>query len=83
MRKRFPDYFRSHEDDDDPSKNSSDPAEDETPRRASKPSTPVAPATRSTPPNRVKLKASQVALARKLGITPEQYAKQVAMLERN
>jgi hypothetical protein len=61
----------------------SDPAEDEPPRRASKPSTPVAPATRSTPPNRVKLKASQVALARKLGITPEQYAKQVAMLERN
>lgn len=83
MRKRFPDYFRSHEDDDDPSQNSSDPAEDEPPRRASKPSTPVAPATRSTPPNRVKLKASQVALARKLGITPEQYAKQVALLERN
>lgn len=83
MRKRFPEYFRSHEDDDDPSQNSSDPAEDESPRRASKPSTPVAPATRSTPPNRVKLKASQVALARKLGITPEQYAKQVALLERN
>ena len=83
MRKRFPDYFRSHEDDDVPSQNSSDPAEDESPRRASKPSTPVAPATRSTPPNRVKLKASQVALARKLGITPEQYAKQVALLERN
>ena len=83
MRKRFPDFFRSHEDDDDPSQNSSDPAEDETPRRASKPSTPVAPASRSTPPNRVKLKASQVALARKLGITPEQYAKQVALLGRN
>ena len=83
MRKRFPDYVRSHEDDDDPSQNSSDPAEDETPRRASKPSTPVAPASRSTPPNRVKLKASQVALARKLGITPEQYAKQVALLGRN
>ena len=82
MRKRFPEFFRSHEDDDDPSINSSDPAEDESPRRASKPSTPVAPATRSTPPNRVKLKASQVALARKLGITPEQYAKQVALLER-
>lgn len=83
MRKRFPDYFRSHEDDDEPPQNSSDPAEDETPRRASKPSTPVAPASRSTPPNRVKLKASQVALARKLGITPEQYAKQVALLGRN
>jgi hypothetical protein len=84
MRKRFPDFFRSHEDDDDPSQNSSDPAdEDETPRRASKPSTPVAPASRSTPPNRVKLKQSQVALARRLGITPEQYAKQVALLGRN
>ena len=81
MRKRFPDYFRSHEDDDDPSPNSSTPAEDEVPRRA-KPSTPVAPATRSTPPSRVKLKASQVSLARKLGITPEQYAKQVALLNR-
>lgn len=82
MRKRFPDYFRSHEDNDDPSPNSSTPAEDEAPRRASKPSTPVAPATRSTPPSRVKLKASQVSLARKLGITPEQYAKQVALLNR-
>jgi hypothetical protein len=81
MRKRFPEYFRSHEDDDDPSQNSSTPAEDDSPRRA-KPSTPVAPATRSTPPSRVKLKASQVSLARKLGITPEQYAKQVALLNR-
>ena len=81
MRKRFPEYFRSHEDNDDPSQNSSNPAEDESPRRA-KPSTPVAPATRSTPPSRVKLKASQVSLARRLGITPEQYAKQVALLNR-
>ena len=81
MRKRFPEYFRSHEDEDDPSQNSSTPAEDDSPRRA-KPSTPVAPATRSTPPSRVKLKASQVSLARKLGITPEQYAKQVALLNR-
>lgn len=80
MRKRFPEYFRSHEDD-DPPQNSSTPAEDEPPRRA-KLSTPVAPATRSTPPSRVKLKASQVSLARKLGITPEQYAKQVALLNR-
>lgn len=82
MRKRFPEHFRSHEDNDDPSQNSSTPAEDEPPRRANRPSTPVAPATRSTPPSRVKLKASQVSLARKLGITPEQYAKQVALLNR-
>lgn len=82
MRKRFPEHFRSREDDDDPSNNSSNPAEDEPPRRANRQSTPVAPATRSTPPSRVKLKASQVSLARKLGITPEQYAKQVALLNR-
>lgn len=84
MRKRFPESFGSHEDDDDPSQNQSDPAEEETPpRRASKPATVVASAARSTPPSRIKLKASQVALARKLGITPEQYAKQVALLGRN
>ena len=84
MRKRFPENFGSHEDDDDPYQNQSDPAEEETPpRRASKPATVVASATRSTPPSRIKLKASQVALARKLGITPEQYAKQVALLGRN
>jgi hypothetical protein len=83
MRKRFPENFGSHEDDDDPSQNQSDPAYEETPRRASKPANVVASAGRSTPPSRIKLKASQVALARKLGITPEQYAKQVAILGRN
>jgi hypothetical protein len=85
MRKRFPEYFnaQSHEEDDEPPKRSSEPADEETPRRAQKPSSsPVAPASRSTPPNRIKLKQSQVALARKLGITPEQYAKQVALLTR-
>jgi len=85
MRKRFPEYFdaQSQEDDDEPPKRSSEPADEETPRRAQKPSSsPVAPASRSTPPSRIKLKQSQVALARKLGITPEQYAKQVALLTR-
>lgn len=85
MRKRFPEYFdtQSQEEDDEPPKRSSEPADEETPRRAQKPSaSPVAPASRSTPPNRIKLKQSQVALARKLGITPEQYAKQVALLTR-
>lgn len=86
MRKRFPEFFenQSDEDDDEPPQRTSKPADedDEPPRRATKPAAVVAPASRSTPPNRVKLKASQVALARKLGITPEQYAKQVAILNR-
>jgi hypothetical protein len=34
----------------------------------------VAPAVRSTASNKIKLKASQVNLAKKLGLTPEQYA---------
>jgi hypothetical protein len=82
MRRRFPEYFGSDEDD-TPSKKVSEPAtEDETPRRATKPATVVAPASRSTPPNRVRLKASEAAIARRLGVPIELYAKQVAQLRR-
>lgn len=88
MRKRFPEHFEdedgSYEEETPPQRKRAEPAdEDDSPRRATKPASVVAPASRSTPPNRVKLKASQVSLARKLGITPEQYAKQVALLGRN
>jgi hypothetical protein len=86
MRKRFPEFFeaQSNEDDDLPPQKRSAPAQedDEPPRRAQKPAAVVAPASRSSSPNRIRLKESQVALARKLGITPEQYAKQVALLNR-
>jgi hypothetical protein len=85
MRKRFPENFtdsQSYEDDETPSKKVSEPEEDYTPVRATKPASVVAPATRSTPPNRIRLKASEVAIARRLGVTPEQYAKQVALLNR-
>lgn len=39
----------------------------------------VAPATRSVAPQKVKLTSSQVTLAKRLGLTPEQYARQVAL----
>ena len=39
----------------------------------------VAPATRSTATRKVKLTATQIALSKKLGITPADYAKQVAI----
>ena len=46
-----------------------------------RPSTVVAPASRSTSPNKIKLKASQVTLAKKLGLTNEQYALEAIKLE--
>ena len=87
MRKRFPEFFaedsQSHEDDEPPPKKRAEPAdEDESPRRATKPATVVAPASRSTPPSRVRLKASEAAIARRLGVPLEEYAKQVAQLNR-
>ena len=88
MRKRFPEHFEDAQSDeeeyDPPPRKRSEPAyEDETTRRATKPSSVVAPATRSTPPNRIRLKASEVAIARRIGVSVEEYAKQVALLRRN
>jgi hypothetical protein len=42
-----------------------------------KPSNVVAPATRSTSSKKVRLKTSQINLAKKLGLTPEQYAQEL------
>ena len=82
MRKKFPEHFGSDEDDEVPPQETSEPADEETPRRATKPAAVVAPATRSTPPNRIRLKASQAAIARRLGVPLELYAKKVAELKR-
>lgn len=83
MRKRFPEHFNSAQsDEDDLPLKKSEPEEEFVQIRATKPASVVAPATRSTPPTRIKLKASEVAIARRLGVTPEQYAKQVALLKR-
>jgi len=68
MRKRFSENFGD-----------SDTETRDAPRTKS--STVVASATRSTSPNRVRLKASQVQIAKKLGLTPEQYAREVLKLE--
>jgi hypothetical protein len=73
MREKFPEHFGSDE----------EPAyEEESPRRATRPSTVVASASRSTPPNRIRLKASEAAIARRLGVSYEDYARQVAKLKR-
>ena len=88
MRKRFPEHFDSEqsyeEDDPPPNKRTSEPVveDDEPPRRATRITSPVAPAARSTPPNRIRLKASEVETARRLQVPIEEYAKQVALLRR-
>ena len=80
MRQKFPEQFGSEEVTRTPPQ-SSEPADEETPRRAQKPAAVVAPATRSTPPNRIRLKKSEVDVARRLGVPIELYAKQVAKLK--
>jgi len=75
MRKKFPEYFDTLEDNAD--------AQEETqkPVPKAKPTSIVAPATRSTSSKQVKLKTSQMALLKKLGLTPEQYAREQQKLE--
>ena len=70
MQKRFPEYFGDAT------------LDEEKPAERTKPSTVVAPATRSTAPKKVRLTKTQVALAKKFGLTPEQYARETLKLER-
>jgi len=70
MRQVFPDQFK-------------DGTEDQPESTSKKSSNVVAPATRSTSPKKVTLKQSQVAIAKRLGISLEDYAKQAAELMRN
>lgn len=71
MRKMFPEQFEDADLEDEPEKPK--------PRNTTNV---VAPATRSTAPRKVRLSESQVAIARKLGVPLEEYAKQVANLQR-
>ena len=74
MRKRFPEKFEDS--------NETEVEIDSKPPARTKPSVVVAPATRSTASKkRVRLSNSQEALAKKLGVTNEQYAKEVLKLE--
>ena len=69
MRRRFPDYFGEDETIDGggkPVKNAE-----------KKPATVVAPASRSRSPKKIVLTRSQVNIAKKLGLTPEQYAREL------
>jgi hypothetical protein len=70
VKRRFPEEF------DAASKND----EDDKPQRT-KMSTVVAPAKRSTSSKRVVLTKTQVALSKKLGLSPEQYARELSKLE--
>lgn len=65
MRQVFPDNFED-----------ADQQTEVTPKRSANV---VAPATRSTAPKKVKLSQTQIALSKRLGLTPEQYARQVAI----
>lgn len=67
MRQVFPDAFEADGDDEQ---------EEQKPRRKTNV---VAPATRSTAPKKIVLTQTQVALAKRLGVPLEEYAKQVAM----
>jgi hypothetical protein len=77
MRKRFPEYFEQEEKEDP-----KPPSTREQPPATRKPSTTVAPATRSTAPRQIRLNSSQIAIAKRLGISNEAYAKEVLKLEK-
>jgi hypothetical protein len=66
MKKRFPENFE-------------EPDKPEAPAR--RPATVVAPATRSTAPRQVRLNTSQISIAKRLGISPEAYARELIKQE--
>jgi hypothetical protein len=68
MRQRFPEKFETD-------------IEDNKSERSTRPSTVVAPATRSTSSKKIRLTTSQLSIAKKLGLTNEQYAQAVIKME--
>jgi hypothetical protein len=76
MRRRFPDYDWGEEEIKTTNGGGKPVVRTEKPA-----ATVVAPASRSTSSKKIVLKQSQVAVAKKLGLTPEQYAREFAKLE--
>ena len=72
MRQRFPDYFQD---------STQQVQETKPAQRTEKPSTVVAPATRSTGSKKIVLKQSQLSIAKRLGLSPEQYARELMKME--
>jgi hypothetical protein len=72
IRRRFPDYFG----DDEVANGDSKPV-----AREPKASSVVAPASRSRSPKKIRLTNTQLAVAKKFGLTPEQYAREVMKME--
>lgn len=72
MRRRFPEYFGE----DEVVNGNTKPV-----AREAKAPTVVAPASRSRSPKKIVLKQSQLSIAKKLGLTPEQYARELMKTE--
>jgi len=71
MRRRFPEYFGDEVETGEPK-----------PTTREKASSVVAPASRTRSPKKIVLKQSQLAIAKRLGLTPEQYARELMKMER-
>lgn len=78
MRRRFPENFEGEQEVEVQTQSGGDKP---SPRTQPRSAPVVASATRSTASKRIVLKASQVAIAKKLGLTPEQYAREMQKLE--
>jgi len=76
MRKRFPEAFEDDEEEPTQTRQAEKPSRN-------KPANVVAPVTRSTAPRQVRLTPTQVAIAKKLGLSNEQYARELFKLENN
>jgi hypothetical protein len=77
MKRRFPEQFEDVEDQETVENRNNGTQKPNKPKS----STVVAPASRSTSPKKIRLSTTQVALAKKLGLSPEQYARELTKLE--